>query len=92
MVLNVLARIACEKWRRRTLETTVATLLLITAAVVLASTVVTIAVTIFEKTLNTNDVPQLNQLRDLQNNLLNQTSVFNGTEPQLPINSPAPAP
>ena len=69
------------------METAVATLLLVTAAVVLTCVVVTYAVSTLEQTLNTNNIPQLNRLQDLENNLLNQTSIFNGTQPQLPSTS-----
>ena len=71
------------------METAVATLLLVTAAVVLTCVVVTYAVSTLEQTLNTNNIPQLNRLQDLENNLLNQTSIFNGTQPQLP-STPSP--
>ena len=71
------------------LETAVATLLLITAAVVMTCVVVTMAVNTMEHTLNTNNIPQLAPIKTLENNLLNQTGLFNGTQPQLPI-QPSP--
>ncbi len=71
------------------METAVATLLLITAAVVLSCVVVNYAVSTMEHTLNTNNIPQLDQLKTMTNNLLNQTESFNGTQPQLP-NQPSP--
>ena len=74
------------------METAVATLLLVTAAVVLACVVVNYAVNTIGQTLNTNNVPQLNKLNSLENNLLNQTATFNETEPQLPTDSPSPTP
>jgi len=66
------------------LETAVATLLLITAAVVLACVVVGYAVNTMEQTLNNNNIPQLDQLKSMTNNLLNGTNLYNGTQPQLP--------
>jgi hypothetical protein len=68
-------------------ETAVATLLLITAAVVLACVVVTYAVSTMEQSLKTNNIPQLVPLKNLENNLLNQTDPFNGSQPQLPNQS-----
>jgi hypothetical protein len=73
---------------KEALETAVATLLLITAAVVLACVVVSYAVSTVEQTLNTNNIPQLAPLKNLENNLLNQTDLFNGTQPQLPSQPP----
>jgi predicted PurR-regulated permease PerM len=70
------------------LEAAVATLLLISASVVLACVVVTYAVTTIEQTINTQNVPQLNQLKNLENSLLNQTNVFNETLPQAPNPTP----
>ena len=71
------------------METAVATLLLITAAVVLTCVVVGYAVSTVEQTLNKNNIPQLAPLKNLENNLLNQTGLFNGTQPQLPGQSVA---
>jgi len=71
------------------LETAVASLLLITAAVVLTCVVITYAVNTAEQTLNTSNIPQLTPLKNLENNLLNETSIFNGTQPQLP-SQPSP--
>ncbi len=70
------------------METAVATLLLVVASVVLACTVVTYAVTTIEQTVNTQNMPELNQLKIFENNLLNQTNIMNGTLPQLPTPSP----
>jgi len=67
---------------KETLETAVATLLLMTAAVVLACVVVSYAVSISEQSLNTNNNPQLNQLKSSVNNILNQTGLYNGILPQ----------
>lgn len=72
------------------METAVATLLLVVASVVLACTVVTYAVATIEQTVNTQNMPELNQLKNFENNLLNQTYVMNGTLPQLPNPTPTP--
>jgi hypothetical protein len=75
---------------KEALETAVATLLLITAAVVIACVVVDFAVNTVEQTLNTQNLPQLDRLKNLQNNLLNQTdNIINGTMHQLPCEPPA---
>jgi len=70
------------------LEAAVATLILVTASVVLACVVVTLAVTTIEQTMNTQNVPQMQQLKNLENKLLNETNVMNGALPQAP--SPTP--
>ncbi|MGA2386892.1 MAG: hypothetical protein ABSG33_10200 [Candidatus Bathyarchaeia archaeon] len=70
------------------MEAAVATLLLVVASVVLACTVVTVAVTMVEHTVNTQNLPQLAQLKSLENTLLNQTYIVNGTLPQLPNPTP----
>jgi hypothetical protein len=71
------------------LETAVATLLLVTAAVVLSCVVIGYAVSTAEQTLNTNSNPQLNQLKNMENNVLNQTGIYNETQPQLPAPPPS---
>ena len=70
------------------METAVATLLLITAAVVMSCVVVSYAVATAEQTLRTNNIPQLAPLKNLESNLLNQTGLYNQTQPQMPIPSP----
>jgi hypothetical protein len=60
----------------------------------LACVVVTYAITTVEQTVNTQNLPQINQtqLNTLENNLLNllnQTSIFNATQPGMPIQSPS---
>ena len=70
------------------METAVATLLLVVASVVLACTVITYAVATIEQNVNTQNMPELNQLKNLENSLLNQTYVVNGTLPQLPNPTP----
>ena len=74
----------------KNLQTTVATLLLITSAVVLACVVVDYAVGIVVEVLHTENIPQLSRIRDIENGILNQTdNLFNQTQPELP-NQPPP--
>jgi hypothetical protein len=76
--------------KEKKMETTVATLLLITSSVILMCVVVDYAVTTVQQTLNTQNIPQLDRIRGMENNLLNQTdSVFNQTQPDLPT-QPSP--
>ena len=70
------------------MEAAVATLLLVTASIVLACVVVTFAVTTIEQTINTQNMPELAQLRNFENRLLNETYVINGTLPQAPNPTP----
>ena len=70
------------------MEAAVATLLLVTASVVLACVVVTYAVTAIEQTINTQNVPQIAQLKSFENRLLNETNAMNGALQQAP--SPTP--
>jgi hypothetical protein len=66
------------------METTVATLLLVTSAVILACVAINYAVDIFLQTLDTTNLPQLDRIRDLEAQILNQTSnLFNQTETEL---------
>jgi hypothetical protein len=68
------------------MQSTVATLLLITSAVILTCIVVDYAVVTIQQTLQTTNIPQLDRLRNIQNSLLNQTdSLFNQTQPQSPL-------
>ena len=55
------------------MQTTVATLLFVTSAVMLACVVVDYAVVIFEQTRDTEDMPQIDRIRTLENIILNQT-------------------
>jgi hypothetical protein len=55
------------------MQTTVATLLFVTSAVILACVVVDYIVLIFEQTLDTEDMPQIDRIRTLENMILNQT-------------------
>jgi len=70
------------------LEAAVATLLLVVASVVLACSVITYAVITVEQTINTQNIPEINQLKNLENSILNQTNILNGALPHLP--SPTP--
>jgi len=70
------------------LEAAVATLLLVTASVILACVVVTYAVTTIEQTINTQNIPQIQQLKNFENKLLNETNVINGALP--PASNPTP--
>jgi hypothetical protein len=58
------------------MQTTVATLLFVTSAVVLACVVVNYAVEACEQTLDTESLPQFERIRELENNLLNQTDTL----------------
>lgn len=75
------------------MQSTVATLLLITSTVILACVVIDYAVGIVQTTLNTDNIPQLAKLRDIENGIRNQTdSFYNQTQPVLPTSSPSPNP
>ncbi len=70
------------------METTVATLLLVTASVVLACIVVNYAIGIVQVTINP-PAEQLNPLQNYITNKLNQTnSMFNEFTPELPTDLP----
>ena len=58
------------------MQTTVATLLFVTSAVVLACVVVNYAVEACEQTLDTESLPQFDRIRTLESNLLNQTDTL----------------
>ena len=71
------------------MQTTIATLLLITSAVILVFVVVDYSVTIIQQTLNTQNNPQLARLKNIESNILSQTdSLFNQTQPVLPTQPP----
>jgi len=71
------------------LETTGTSLLLVTAAVVLACVVVNYAVNAVEQAVNTDNISQIDRIKNIENNLLNQTDqLFNETQPQLPSQPP----
>ncbi len=68
------------------MDSTVSTALLITTAVVLACVVSGFAINTMQQTVNPNTNPQIGQVKDLQNLLLNQTnSLFNETTPEIPL-------
>lgn len=58
------------------MQTTVATLLFVTSAVILACVVVDYAVQACEQTLDTESLPQFDRIRNLEDNLLNQTDTL----------------
>ena len=78
------------------MQSSLATLILIVATVALASVVVSYAVSVVQTTLQTTDIPQLDNLKQIQNSILNQTDVlikqYNQTLSQSPqiIASPTP--
>ena len=55
------------------MQTTVATLLFVTSAVILACVIVDYTVVIFEQTLDTEDTPQIDRIRKLEKIISNQT-------------------
>ena len=55
------------------MQTTLATLLFVTSAVILACVVVDYTVVIFEQTLDTENTPQIDRIQKLENMILNQT-------------------
>jgi len=62
------------------MQSTLTTLLIITSAVALASVAVNYALTVAEQTLQTENMPQMERIKNLESMLLNQTeSMFNGT-------------
>ena len=66
------------------MQSTVATLLLVTSCVVLTCIVIDYAVVIFQDSLQTTNIPQLDRIRQLQQSLLNEIdSLFNQTLPEV---------
>jgi len=62
------------------IQTTVATLMYVTSAVILAC-VVDYAVVTFEQTLDTEDMPQIDRIQKMEDIILNQTdNVFSELE------------
>ena len=55
------------------MQTTVTTLMFVISAVLLACIVINYAVVIFEQTLDTENSPQIERIRNLENMVLNQT-------------------
>jgi hypothetical protein len=63
------------------MQTTVAGLIFVTSAVILACVVVEFAVVTCEQTLDTENSPQIDRIRKMENMLLNQTdNLFNEIE------------
>ncbi len=55
------------------MQTTVATLLFVTSAILLSCVVINYTLAIFEQTIDTEDMPQIDRIRTLENIVLNQT-------------------
>ena len=73
------------------MQTTVASLILVVSAVVIAGIVVDYAVNVVQATLQTTNLPQLDQLRAIQSDILNQTNdLLYGNMTQTPSPSGAP--
>jgi hypothetical protein len=58
------------------MQGSLATLMLVTSAVLLTTVVIGFAVSVCEQTLGTTNVPQLDRIRNLENTLLNQTDTL----------------
>ena len=58
------------------MQGSLATLLLVTSAVLLTSVVIGYAVSITEQVFGTTNLPQLDRLRNLESTLLNQTDTL----------------
>lgn len=58
------------------MQATLATLLLITSAVMLTCVVVDYAVSVCENVLQTDNLPQIDRIRDLESKILNQTETL----------------
>ena len=70
----------CLEKEKASLQTTVATLLLLTASVMLTCVVIDYAVSVVQTTLQTTNIPGLNRLKNIENSVLNQTdSLWNQT-------------
>lgn len=69
------------------METSVASLLLITSAVIIGCLVITYAVSVVEQTLNMENFPQIDRIIELRKSILNQTEslLSNQTIPDLPL-------
>jgi hypothetical protein len=62
------------------MQSTLATLLLVTSCVMLTCVVVDYAVATMEQTLQTSNLPQMDRIRNMESILLNQTeNLFNQT-------------
>jgi hypothetical protein len=58
------------------MQTTVATLLFVTSAVLLACVVVNYTVAIFEQTIDTENSPQIERIHELEDMIMNQTDTM----------------
>lgn len=67
---------AWRKEKAKTVQTQLASLLLIVSAVALASVVVGFATAITQQTLSLEDNPQVEQIQSLQEKMLNETSTW----------------
>ena len=77
-VLKAFLKTAYSGKEKTSMQSTLATLLLVTSCVVLTCIVVDYAVITMEQTLQTNNSPQMEKIRNLENALLNQTeNLFN---------------
>ncbi len=80
------------------MQTTVATLLLVVASVVLTCIVIDYGINIVQTTLQTQNLPGIDRIKNLENQLLNQTDITisqygnqTSTQPQTsPTLSPTP--
>ena len=71
------------------MEASIATLLLITSAVVLACIVVNYAVSVFECVLDTESLSHMKRIEELQKSLLDQTdTLLNQTQSESPFSEP----
>jgi hypothetical protein len=74
------------------LQGSVATLLLVTASVMLTCVVIDYAVGVVQTTLQNPNIPQLNRLRDIQGSILNQTDYLYNHMMLNPQETPNPTP
>ncbi len=65
-----------RKEKEKTVQTQLASLLLIVSTVALASVVIGFAVAISEQTLSLDNNPQINQIKSLQDKMLNETNLW----------------
>ena len=72
------------------MQSTVASLLLITSAVILACVVVNYAVAVFSETTKMQDSDELDALRDLQSFIRNQTSILSNQTQESTPNEQSP--
>jgi hypothetical protein len=58
------------------LQTSVATLLLVTASIMFTCVVIDYAVSVVQTTLQTTNIPQLDKLKNIESSILNQTDTL----------------